>query len=141
MEERLNMGMKERDRLHAIRNVLDGRITQVEAARILKRSERHIRRLCARFRKRGDRALVHGLRGRPSNNRLDEEFLGQALSAIHNPLWDGFGPTFAQEKLGEFYGIRIGLETVRKLMMLTGLWQAHRRRAKHRAWRERRRCV
>ena len=33
MEERLNMGMKERDRLHAIRNVLDGYTTVDEIIR------------------------------------------------------------------------------------------------------------
>lgn len=141
MEERLNMSKRERDKLYVIRNVLERRITQGEAAKILRRSERHVRRLCARMRKKGDRGLVHGLRGRPSNNRLDEELLGQALSALHDPLWKGFGPTFAQEKLDELCGIALGTETMRKLMMLTDLWEVHHRRAKHRAWRERRPCV
>ena len=135
------MGMKERDRLHAIRNVLEGRITQAQAAGILRRSERHVRRLCAKVRAKGDRALIHGLRGRPSNNCLDAKLLGQALSALHDPLWERFGPTFAQEKLEELCGISLGVTTVRKLMLRTGLWEAHRRRTKHRAWRERRRCV
>lgn len=141
MEERLDMGMKERDRLHSIRNVLEGRITQAEAASILRQSERHVRRLCAKVRKQGDRALVHGLRGRPSNNRHDEDLLGQAISALHDPQWAGFGPTFAQEKLDELCGIKFGVTTVRKLMLRTGIWEARRRGTKHRAWRERRRCV
>ena len=141
MEERLNMGMKERDRLHAIRNVIEGRITQAVAAKMIRRSERHVRRLCDRFRKKGAGAFIHGLRGQPSNNRHDEELLGQALSALHSPLWEGFGPTFSQEKLAELYGIELGTASVRRLMLLTNLWQAHRRRAKHRAWRERRPCV
>jgi hypothetical protein len=135
------MSKRERDKLHAIRNVLDGRITQAEAAKILRRSERHVRRLCAQVRKRGDAALVHGLRGQPSNNRHDEELLGKALSSLHNPLWEGFGPSFSQEKLDEICDIELGVTTVRRLMLLTDLWEAHRRRAKHRAWRERRPCV
>lgn len=141
MEERLNMGMKERDKLHTIRNVLDGKITQAEAAKVLHRSERHVRRLCARVRKKGDAGLVHGLRGRPSNNRHDEGLSEQALSALHNPLWDGFGPSFSQEKLNELCGIDLGVTTVRRLMLLTGLWETHIHRAKHRAWRERRPCL
>lgn len=141
MEARLNMGMRERDKLHTVRNILDGRITQAEAARILRRSERHVRRLCARVREKGDRGIVHGLRGLPSNNRHDEELLGQALSGLHNPLWEGFGPTFAQEKLDELHNIMLGTETVRKLMILTNLWEVHRRGSTHRAWRERRACV
>lgn len=141
MEARLNMSMHERDKLHAISNFLEGRITQAEVAKILRRSERHVRRLCAQVRQKGDRGIVHGLRGLPSNNRLDEEFLGQALSALHNPKWKGFGPTFAQEKLEKLHGIMLGTETVRKLMILTNLWEARRRGVTHRAWRERRACV
>ena len=141
MEERLNMGMKERDRLHIIRNVREGRTTQGEAARLLGRSVRQVGRLCARVRDKGERSLVHGLRGRLSNHRLDEELLGQALSALHQPLWEGFGPVFAREKLEELCGIELGKTTVRKLMIRTGLWQACRRGKRHRSWRERRPCV
>lgn len=141
MLERLDMSKHERDRLHAIKNVTAGRITQAEAAKVIHRSERHVRRLCARWQAKGDAAFVHGLRGQPSNNRHDEELLRQALSALHNPLWEGFGPFFSQEKLDELCGIDLGVTTVRRLMLLTSLWEAHRRRAKHRAWRERRACV
>lgn len=121
MLEQLDMSKRERDKLHAIRNVLDGKITQGEAAKILRRSERHVRRLCARVRKKGDAGFVHGLRGQPSNNRHDEELLGQVLSALHNPLWEGFGPSFAQEKLDELCDIELGVTTVRRLMLLTSL--------------------
>ena len=141
MLELLDMSKGERDKLHAIRNVIDGRTTQAEAAAILRRSERHIRRLCDRVRKEGDAALMHGLRGRPSNNRHDEELLGQALSGLHDPRWRGFGPSFAQEQLDELCGIDLGTNTVRRLMMLTDLWEAGRHGARHRAWRERRSCV
>lgn len=141
METRLNMGMRERDKLHTIRNVLERRITQSVAAKILRRSERHVRRLCARVREKGDRGIVHGLRGLPSNNRLDAELLGQALSAMHNPKWKGFGPTYAKQKLNELCGVELGITKVRALMILTNLWEARRRGATHRAWRERRACV
>ena len=63
------------------------------------------------------------------------------MSALHNPLWDGFGPVFSQEKLNEYYGIRLGKTTVGNLMILTNLWVVHRRGTRHRAWRERRACV
>ncbi len=138
IEERLNMGMKERDRLHAVRNILEGRITQAEAARLLHRSERQVRRFCAKVREQGERGLIHGLQGHLSNNRLDEELLGQALSALHNPLWEGFGPVFAREKLERIYRINLGKTTVRRLMIGTQLWEARGRGKRHRAWRERR---
>jgi len=141
MDEVLNMGMKDRDRLCIIRNALDGRITQVEAAKTLRLSHRQVQRVCAAVRRQGDRGILHGLCGRPSNNRLDPEVLGQALSALHNPLWHDFGPVFCVDKLDDFYGISLSEGIVRRLMILTNLWEPHRRGRRHRAWRERRRCV
>ena len=141
MDEVLNMGMKDRDRLCIIRNAVDHKITQLEASKILRLGHRQTQRICAAVRRYGDRGILHGLCGQPSNNRLDPELLGQALSALHNPLWKGFGPVFAREKLDEYYGINLGKTTVRQLMTETSLWEVHRRGAKHRAWRERRPCV
>jgi len=141
MTKRLNMSNGDIDRLRTIRDVIDGRLKWSEAAQILDLGERQVGRLCVRVRNEGNQGILHGLRGRPSNNRHDEELLGQALSALHNPLWAGFGPSFSQEKLDELHYIRLGTETMRKLMLQTGIWEPHRRRAKHRAWRERRRCV
>ena len=101
MDGGLNMVMKDRDRLRIIHNALDRRFTRVEAAKMLRLSHRQVQRICAAVRRRGDAGILHGLCGQPSNNRLDEELLGQALSALHNPLWEGFGPVFSQEKLDE----------------------------------------
>ena len=141
MDQRVNMSDGDIDRLRTIREVLDGRLKWSEAVGVLRISERQVARLCARVRKQGNRGILHGLRGRPSNHRLDEELLEHALSALHHPRWHDFGPTFAQEKLLKLHSIRLGTETARKLLILTGLWTPHRRRAKHRAWRERRPCV
>ena len=141
MDERLNMSNGDIDRLRIIRNTIDGELQWSEASEMLKLGERQVGRLCAQVRSEGNCGILHGLCGRPSNNRLDEELLGQALSALHNPLWDGFGPVFSQEKLNEYYGIRLGKTTVGNLMILTNLWVVHRRGTRHRAWRERRACV
>jgi len=141
MDERLNMSNDDIDRLRTVRDVIDGKLKWGEASGILQVSERQVARLCARVRSDGNQGVLHRLCGRPSNNRHDEELLGRALSALHNPLWEGFGPSFSQEKLDELCRIELGVTTVRRLMLLTDLWEAHRRRAKHRAWRERRSCV
>ena len=138
MEGRIAMSERDIDRLHVIGDVLEGRRRQVEAAALLRLSTRQVRRLCARVAKNGKRGILHALRGRPSNNRLDPELLGQALSALNHPLWEGFGPTFAAEKLQSRWAIKLGTETVRKLMTSGGLWRPRRHRARHRQWRERR---
>ena len=141
MDERLNMSDGDIDRLRTIRSVLDGNLIWREAAQMLHLSDRQVGRLCAQVRRIGNRGILHGLCGQPSNNRLDPELLGQALSALHNPLWKGFGPVFSREKLDELYGIDLGKTTVRQLMTETSLWEVSHRRARHRAWRERRPCV
>jgi hypothetical protein len=141
MDEAVNMSNRNIDRLRVVRDVLDGKLTQIEAGAILKRSDRQIRRLCEKVKRRGNAGIRHGLCGQQSNNRLEDELLEQALSALHDPLWTGFGPTFALEKLDEYYCIKLGEGTVRKLMMSSGIWQARRQGIRHRSWRARRICV
>lgn len=141
MQEVITMSRRETNRNHVIRNVLEGRASVSEAAKALDLSSRQIRRLSARVRSEGARGVVHRLRGRPSNNQLDPELLEKALCALHEPLWDGFGPTFASEKLARYHRIDLSKETVRQLMLQTGAWQKGRRGWKHRQWRERRACI
>ena len=132
------MSQREINRNHVIRNVLEGRSIQKDAAKTLCLSERQIRRLCARVRNEGARGIVHRLRGQPSNNQIDPELLEKALCALHEPLWEGFGPKFASEKLGRYHCIKLSKETVRQLMLQTEVWVKGRRGWKHRQWRERR---
>ena len=141
MDERLNMSNREIDKLRVIRNVIDKNLTWTQAAQILKREIRTIGRLCAKVRQEGNRGVIHGLRGRPSNNQSDPELLGMALSAVHAPQWEGFGAVFAQQKLEDWYGVVLSDATLRKWMTKTGCWRPRRRGPKHRQWRERHACV
>jgi len=135
------MSRREITRHHIIRNVLEGKALQSDASRILGVTDRQVRRICARVRLKGAQGVVHQLRGRPSNHQIEPELIEKALCALHDPLWAGFGPTFAKDKLLELHGINMDPETVRKLMTQVGLWQPHRQGPRHRAWRERRACV
>lgn len=140
MGEALTMADWEIDRLHIIRQVLERRFTWTQAAAQMGLSRRQVGRLCIRVRGHGARGVIHGLRGKPSNHRLEPEMLGKVLSALHDPLWEGFRPTFAREKLAERHGLCLGIETVRQLMLLAGLWLPRRQRARHQRWRPRREC-
>ena len=141
MNERLNMSDGDIDRLRVIRDVLGKKLAWKDAGQILGLSERQIGRLCVQVRQKGNRGILHGLIGQPSNHQLDPEMLGMALSALHNPLWEGFGPFFAKQKLADYCAISLSDTTVRKLMTVTDIWTPRRHGAKHRAWRERRACV
>jgi len=138
MSEGLFMANRDIDRLRTIHDVLHGKLSQVEAADTLHLTDRQVRRLCGRVHDEGNRGIIHKLRGRPSNHQLDGELLGKALSALHHPKWEGFGPTYAADKLDEYYAIVLSPWTVRRLMLLTELWRTRRPRPQHRSWRPRR---
>lgn len=141
MEGVVTMAQREIDRLHVIRKVLARELSWTQGAEQLRLSTRQVGRLCARVSKFGAKGIVHGLRGKPSNRGFDAERMERALSILHDPLWAGFGPQFAKDKLAELHGITVGRETLRQWMMRAGLWRAWHGPKKHRAWRERRPCA
>ena len=69
----LAMTQRERDRLVALKKARKRLIGQLEAAEEVGVTERQLRRLLGKLREVGDRAVIHGLRGRPSNRRLGEK--------------------------------------------------------------------
>jgi transposase len=134
--DRIPMSQKERDVLKIVHGVLHGQRTQAQAARLLGLSTRQVRRLQRQLEARGDQALVHGLRGRPSNRRLDPAFRRKVLQTYRRCYAD-FGPTLASEKLAE-QGLEISPQTLRRWLIEEGLWQRRRRRDPHRRRRLRR---
>jgi transposase len=136
--DRIEMSLRERDVLKVMSTVLEGRRTQKEAARLLQRSVRQVRRLRRRLEREGDAAVIHGLRGRPSNRRLGEELRREVLR-IYRREYGDFGPTLASEKLSQ-RGLEVSRSTLHRWLVEAGLWKGRRRRAKHRSRRPRRAC-
>lgn len=132
------MSQRERDVLAIMRGVLSGDRSQAEAARLLKRSSRQVRRLKYKLKTQGDVALVHGLRGQPSNHRHEPSLRRQVLKAYRARYRD-FGPTLASEKLAE-EKLVVDAETLRRWLLAEGLWERKRRRDPHRSRRPRRSC-
>ena len=106
------LGPKERDRLKVLHEVKQGHLTQAAGAEQLGVSERWVRELVGRLRRKGDRAVVHGLRGRKSNRRLDRKVESQAVR-LYKAEYADLGPTLAAEYLGEQHGIAVSKETPR----------------------------
>lgn len=133
------MTQRDRDRLIALRKARKGLITQRQAAAEIGQSERHIRRLLRELRTEDDAAVVHQLRGRPSNRKLDGNIKSTAIRILSRKEYAGFGPTLAAEYLADRHQIQAGRETVRKWMIEARLWRARRQRIdKVHQWRERR---
>ena len=93
------MTQGERDRLAALKKEKKKRITQREAAAELGITERQVRRLLHALKRRGDKAVVHALRGLPSNRKVDVETQQKAVEILSRPVYLGFGPTLASEYL------------------------------------------
>jgi biotin operon repressor len=140
-EDRFEMGQKERDRLKVLHEASERQITQQQAAEQLGLSERQVRRVMARMRTVGDRAVVHSLRGRASNRRIDRKTERRAIAELGKPECHDFGPSYATEHVGKQLGIRIGKDTVRKWMIGAGLWRGRKRRCVEvHLWRQGRAC-
>ena len=125
-EGQLLMTQAERDRLVALKKAKKKLITQREAAEELGITVRHVKRLLYALKKRGDKAVVHALRGKPSNRRIAEKVERRAVQILSAPVYEGFGPTLAAEYLEKKHGIEASRETVRKWMIEGKLWQAKR---------------
>jgi transposase len=138
MESRISMSQRERDVLKVMSAVLCGDRTQAEAARLLRKSERQVRRLQRRLEAEGDAGIVHRLRGRVSNRQLNGELRAKALELYQEDLAD-FGPTLASEVMAE-RGLEVSAGTLRRWLMTDGLWQRQRQRDQHRSRRPRRSC-
>ncbi len=126
--ETVTMSYEELDRAGVIERVIDKRLTQREAARMLGLTTRQVRRLQRAYIQDGPPGLVSKHRGRPSNHRLSSELRGEALEVVRARYAD-FGPTLAHEKLTEIHGLRLSVETLRGWMIEDGLWTPRARRA------------
>jgi len=137
--ERIAMSQEERDKLEWLKRAQDKVISQREAAERMGVSERWVRKLLRGMKRDGDRAVVHGLRGRASNRKIAAKVQAQVIELLKQPDWHDFGPTFASEQLAKRHGIELSDETLRQWMIGAGLWKSKSRRLEERhVWRPRR---
>jgi transposase len=136
--ERIELSVRERERLKVLHEVEEGHLQQIEAAQRLRLTDRQVRRLQARLRNEGDGGIVHRLRGRRSNRKIPESVQQRALRRLAQARYDGFGPTLAGEHLAR-QGIEVSRETLRQWMSKAGLWRIRRRKVQQpHVWRPRR---
>jgi hypothetical protein len=135
--ERIALSARERDRLRVLHDLQQGHLTQVAAAQRIKITDRQVRRLLLRLREQGDRAVIHGLRGRLSNRKFAACFEHRVLARVGQRYAD-FGPTLAAEHLAQ-EGFLVSRETLRKWMIKAAFWHPRSQRVrKIHVWRERR---
>lgn len=133
------MTQADRDRLIALKKAHKKLVTQRDAAAELGLSTRQVRRLLEALDERGDQAVIHGLRGRTSNRKIDPRIEREAMQILAAPVYQGFGPTLAAEYLASRHGIAASKETVRQWMIGAKLWRGKKQKIQQvHIWRPRR---
>jgi transposase len=120
--------MKEQMRLKVVTEIEAGRITGLEAAKMLGLSLRQERRIVAAYRKEGAAGLAHGNRGRVSPRRIPAMCRERILELARNKYGD-YNDTHMTEKLEEEYGIKVSRATVRRLRRSIGQGSPRKRPA------------
>lgn len=130
---RLAMSTTEVRRWVVMRRVRDGELTLREAATLLRRSYRQVKRIWRRFRLGGPKALRHASLGRRSNRARPaaERTRVLALVAAHfsgpaTGAGQRFGPTLVAEHLAEEFQVVVPVATLRRWMVAEGLWSRRR---------------
>jgi transposase len=95
-------------------------------------SYRQAKRIYQRYLTDGDQALVHGNKGRPSNNKTDEGIVKKAVDLYRENYYD-FGPALAQETLSERHGLEISVSTLRRALVSAGLWKQSKNSSEYRS--------
>lgn len=136
----VTMSERELQRIEALTQVVDGRLSVSAAANVLSVSRRQIFRLLQSFRAKGAMAVRHKARGRPPNNRIKGERRDYALGLIREKYSD-FGPTLAAEMLAKHHDFTVSRETLRHWMLAAGIWLPRKQRRQFHQPRLRRECL
>jgi len=129
------MSRKESRRLHIIHQVLEKKLTHIEAASLMGLSDRQLRRIIKRIRHEGDGGICHRTRGKTSNHRIPKKIKDKALTLFRERYAD-FNVAHATEKLHEVDGITVNDETLRLWLNQAEIPYKKRKARKHRQRRE-----
>ncbi len=120
-----------------ILRAVSGQITFWQAARILRMSPRHLRRVLQRYRRSGFDGLLDRRKGRPSTKRVPWAVAEQVLCLYREKYFD-FSVRHFHEKLREEHAIAYSYTCIKLLLQGAGLVRKARKRGPHRRRRERR---
>jgi len=133
---RTALSAKELSRAEVMGRVKTGSLRLREAGELLELSYRQVKRVWARYRGGGAKALQHANCGRRSNRAYATQFRQAVLARVRECYTD-FGPTLAAEHLASDDRLKIPAESLRRWMREAGLWRRRRKRKPYRQRRER----
>ena len=123
----ITMSVKEMERIPILDRIVAKELKQKQAAISLGISVRQLRRIVKAYKRDGVKTLSHKLRGIKGNRTLKPETINQVVT-LASTTYQGFGPTLLQEKLLEEHGMKLGVETIRILLIKEKLWEPNQLR-------------
>jgi len=121
------MSQKERTRYHLLLMVMEQRVTLKEAGVKMGLSYRQAKRVKKKFETLGAKGIVHGNRGRPSSQGLNDALRGRILE-LSGTKYKELNDTHFTEKLREVEDIKVSRETVRRLRRSEGIKPKRKRK-------------
>jgi len=121
------MTNKEIQRYDIIKNLINKKLTGVQASKQLSLSTRQVKRLKKEVLKQGIKGIIHGNRGGESKNKIPKLIKAKIINLIERNYSD-FTPALIQEKLIETHSIKISYGSVRSIMLEEGLYKIKKRK-------------
>jgi len=134
--EVITLSQQEVTRYRVIKGTIDRKISNSEASRLLGISRRQVIRIKNRVRRVDLRGIVHGNIGRRPKVAISNERKEMILN-LYQGRYNGFNVSHFGEFLKEEHGITISRETLRKLLLNSGLRCKTKSPPKHRSRRAR----
>ena len=116
---RAKLSSRELSRAEVMGRVKAGNLRLGEASELLELSYRQTRRLWARYREGGAKALQHGNCGRESNRAYPAKMRAAVLERV-KARYEDFGATLAAEHLASDDGLEVHAETLRRWLREAG---------------------
>ncbi len=134
--EVISLRQQEVARYEVIKGAIDRKISNSEAAGLFGISRRQVIRIKNRVRRVGPRGIVHGNRGRRPKLAISNETKEMILS-LYQSRYNGFNVLHFGEFLKEAHDIEVSRETLRKLLLISGLRTKVKSPPRHRSRRAR----
>jgi len=136
-ERRELMSVEDALRAGVCRQLIEGKVSEAEAAERLSLSVRQVRRYKKRVKAEGEAGVVHRLRGRLSCRRVEKERREEVVR-LYRERYTGWNMVHFGEHLELRHGIVLSRETLRRLLEGEESRPRRKGRRQHRQWRERR---
>lgn len=113
---------KVHERIEILDQVIDWKITEIQAWIELWVGDRHIRRLIRKYQRYWEEWLVHWLVWKKSNHHIKDKEKSTIIDVIKQDDFKDCKPIFITKKLKKIYWVNVSKETVRAIMIDEKIW-------------------